>query len=179
MWRLARQLTELSRLEQGLEEPVLGPVDLAALLRATCRDYPGVTLEIHDTRVLLSDSRHLAGALFPIVENALLHGALPVKVSLAGADIRISDSGPGFPQKLLPRATERFVTGSHASGRGVGLGLALAGAHARLIGATLELANAPSRGATVTIRLPQQQRQRRSQEAFADERAADTAGEPC
>jgi signal transduction histidine kinase len=159
VWRLARQLTELSRVERGLEQPVIAPVDLAALLRAIGGDHRHVTLEIGGTAPLSTDSRHLAAVLFPVLENALLHGAPPVRLSLDGTEITVTDAGPGFPEDLLPRATERFVTGAPAVGRGVGLGLALAAAHARRIGATLELANTPSHGATVTIRLPDNQDQ--------------------
>ena len=39
VWRFTRQLTELSRVEDGLEQPLIAAVDLAALLRAIGRDH--------------------------------------------------------------------------------------------------------------------------------------------
>ena len=70
VWHLARQLTELSRVEGGVEQPVLSAVDLAALLRVIGRDYPRVTLEIQHTARVSTDSRHLAATLFPVLDNA-------------------------------------------------------------------------------------------------------------
>ena len=150
--RLARQLAELSRLEKGLEPCVPGHVDLARMLAALCSDYPGVELRAEAPREVLTDSRHLAAALFPILDNALLHGSAPVLVELQGNEVSVADAGPGFPEGLLARATEKFVTGSPA--RGVGLGLAIAAAHARLIGATIRPVNERSGGARVSLLLP-------------------------
>jgi signal transduction histidine kinase len=56
---------------------------------------------------------------------------------------------------MMERATERFATGDSARGDGVGLGLAIAAAQARVIGGRLRLANAPGGGAVVTVELPE------------------------
>jgi signal transduction histidine kinase len=147
--QLARRLVELHRLERPHERPELSELDLAALVCAVCSDYPDVEVVTESSPTLLSDSRHLAAILFAVLENALAHGAPPVRVRIERHGIVVSDHGPGFADGLLCRATERFTTGSPA--RGVGLGLALAAAHARLIGASLEICNVAGGGAEVTI----------------------------
>lgn len=147
--QLARRLVELHRLEQPHERPELRELDLTAFVCAVCSDYPDVEVVTGSSSTLLSDSRHLAAVLFAVVENALVHGAPPVRVRIQGRGIVVRDHGPGFSDALLCRATERFTTGSPA--RGVGLGLALAAAHAHLIGAGLEVRNVAAGGAEVTI----------------------------
>jgi two-component system sensor histidine kinase MtrB len=150
--QLARRLVELHRLEQRREQPELSELDLTALVCAVCSDYPGVDVVPGPASALvLSDSRHLVAVLFAVLENALVHGATPVHVRIEPQAIVVADGGPGFSERLLQRATERFTTGSPA--KGVGLGLALAVGHAELIGADLQLRNTPAGGAEVTIAL--------------------------
>jgi signal transduction histidine kinase len=153
--RVARQLVELHRLERVGEPPQLNEVHLSALVRSVCKDYPAVELTAATTvPSVLSDSRHLAGVLFALLENAHLHGAPPVRVRVEPFCVIVSDCGPGFREDLIGRATARFVTGSPS--KGVGLGLALAAAHAKLIGARLAIANRQGAGAELTIALPPQ-----------------------
>src|SRR5580704_8626922 len=108
--RVARQLVELHRLEQ-LSDPVgLSELQLDTFLRRLCRDYPDVELSIREPYPpVLTHAGHLARLLVTVLDNAHLHGAPPVRVHLAQGRIVILDAGPGFPQHLLDRATERFV----------------------------------------------------------------------
>jgi signal transduction histidine kinase len=70
----------------------------------------------------------LAQVLATLIENSLVHGAGTTSVTVreSGANnamvIEVSDEGVGIPVELAPRVFEREVT----SGRGTGLGLALA-----------------------------------------------------
>jgi signal transduction histidine kinase len=144
---------ELSRLQRGDERAQRTPVDLVVLLQAVCAAYPNVSVRASGSPQLLTDSRRLSRVLVALLDNAHLHGAPPVSVSLDAAEIVVRDSGPGFEARVLERATEPFVTGRRAPGRGVGLGLAIAARQAALLGAQLALANAPDGGATATVRL--------------------------
>jgi signal transduction histidine kinase len=71
------------------------------------------------------------------------------------AFVRVTDDGPGIAQDLLPQLfqlTARAASSSRTGGAGLGLTIA-----ARLLqnqGGTIEAANAPPRGATLTLRLP-------------------------
>ena len=68
------------------------------------------------------------------------------------------DDGPGFPEDLIPRATERFARGDYSRSRatgGSGLGLAIVKAVAEAHGGTLTVGNAADGpGAVVRLTLP-------------------------
>lgn len=105
---------------------------------------------------MLTDSRRLAAVLFAVLDNALVHGAPPVEVSVTVDAISIKDGGSGFAPQLLSEATRPFSTGSRVAGRGVGLGLAIAAAQMRLLSGALLLDNCPPSGACVTVSLDAQ-----------------------
>lgn len=66
-----------------------------------------------------------------LVDNATLHGAAPVEVTVDRPDagwarLQVADAGPGMPAELLATATQRFARSDEARARpGSGLGLAL------------------------------------------------------
>jgi signal transduction histidine kinase len=111
-------------------------------------DAPGPTR-------ILTDPRRLERIVDNLVENALRHGAAPVTIEVRPGRITVADSGRGFTEPMLRRATERFTTGDTARGKGIGLGLAIAAAQARVLGGRLELANGPEGGARVSVLLPE------------------------
>lgn len=67
--------------------------------------------------------------------------------------VRISDTGPGIPDDVLPRIFDPFFT-TKASGQGTGLGLAIAYEFMREHGGALRAFNNPQGGATFEIDLP-------------------------
>lgn len=83
----------------------------------------------------------LAQVLATLIENSLVHGAGTTSVTVreSGANnaivIEVADEGAGVPAELAPRIFEREVT----SGRGTGLGLALARDLVTADGGRLEL----------------------------------------
>ncbi len=143
MEALLRRLLHLARLEaQPLAPEVL---DLKAFLA-------GYGIPLEGEAQVLADPHLLALALENILENAKRHGCPPVRGFLElegeGVWLWLVDSGPGFPEDLLPRALEPFVHG----GKGLGLGLALVAAVARAHGGKARLANRG--GAGVGVWLP-------------------------
>ncbi|MBN9630852.1 cell wall metabolism sensor histidine kinase WalK [Leifsonia sp. TF02-11] len=72
--------------------------------------------------------------------------------------LTVHDSGPGMPEDFIPVALDRFTRADGArtstSGGGGGLGLAIVAALAGAAGGSVQLANAPSGGLVVTVRLP-------------------------
>jgi signal transduction histidine kinase len=149
--RVARDLVELSRLQRGDQQAQHAEIDLASLVRAVCADYPQLCITGPDLLPFRTDPRRLARVLSTLLDNALLHGAPPISVRYDAVEIVVQDSGPGLESRLLERATEPFVTGRRALGRGVGLGLAIAARQAVLLGAELSLSNAPHGGAIARL----------------------------
>ena len=78
-----------------------------------------------------------------------------VRALLPGAYLRLSvaDTGTGMTPEVLARATEPFFT-TKPSGKGTGLGLAMARGFAEQSGGGLRLESVPGQGTTVTLWLP-------------------------
>ena len=72
-----------------------------------------------------------------------------------GLRASVADTGIGIPPEHLPHIFERFYRVDESrSGRGAGLGLAIALETARAHGGTLEVDSAPGVGTTFTVFLP-------------------------
>jgi signal transduction histidine kinase len=102
----------------------------------------------------------LAQAVGNLIDNALKYapgsGTVTVQVSedsADGAEISVSDHGPGIPEAERVKVTQRFYRGDASRGTpGVGLGLSLVEAVARLHGGTLVLmGNSPGLRARMLI----------------------------
>jgi two-component system OmpR family sensor kinase len=94
-------------------------------------------------------SGHGGGAPPRTVDVALRHEG-------AEAVLTVTDDGPGIADSDLPRLFDRFYRGDGARTRGEGVGLGLAICHwvVTAHGGTIDLRNAPGRGAICTVRLP-------------------------
>jgi signal transduction histidine kinase len=77
-----------------------------------------------------------------------------VRQEAATAVLQVSDGGPGFAEKDLPRLFQRFERASPLSYGGFGLGLYLARQIAEAHGGTISAANNQGPGASITVRLP-------------------------
>jgi signal transduction histidine kinase len=159
---------ELSRIEAGIGRDAFIRLDVAALTRDLAEMYEplaeenGVTLRV-DADAPLSVTGHrnlLSRALANLIDNALRYGAAGGIIEVAaiatadGIAISVSDRGPGIAAAHHGEALRRFgrVDAARRAG-GVGLGLSLAAAIARLHGGTLTLIdNQP--GLKVVIDLP-------------------------
>jgi signal transduction histidine kinase len=91
----------------------------------------------------------LAQALSNLIDNALkyapVNGAIEVAVlrrSDGTAQVSVSDNGPGIAESEKSKVVERFYRGDASRGTpGVGLGLSLVQAVAKLHGSALELSD--------------------------------------
>jgi signal transduction histidine kinase len=103
----------------------------------------------------------LAQAVNNLIDNALKYtppgGTVTVTAVRPAGDVAgivVSDTGPGMTAEQRARATERFFRGDASRGTpGVGLGLSLVQAVARLHGGSLEFAEQQP-GLTATIHFP-------------------------
>jgi len=90
------------------------------------------------------------------LENMRQRGAIPtieVRTELAGDRVRlaVSDNGGGFPEELMARIFEPYVT---TKPRGTGLGLAIVKKIVDEHHGSIAIENRPSRGASVSVLLP-------------------------
>ncbi|HSE81933.1 MAG TPA: ATP-binding protein [Gaiellaceae bacterium] len=158
--RLAEDLLVLARSDQGRLALHRESVQANDLLAGVAERF-GAEVEVvrADGLDLVGDQVRLEQALGNLVDNALRHGAAPVKLSASArngsVELHVRDEGPGFPPEFLPRAFERFSRPDEArSGQGAGLGLALAQAIAVAHGGSAGAANRSGRGADVWLVIP-------------------------
>jgi signal transduction histidine kinase len=114
-------------------------------------EQKGLTLSFASAAVLTvtGDRLLLAQAIANLIDNALKYapanGKIAVEAGLhADGTIRIAvcDGGPGIPDAEKIKVTERFYRGDASRGTpGVGLGLSLVAAVAKVHGGALELAD--------------------------------------
>jgi len=158
---LIGQILAFARL-QSLTEPLRQPVDLGGLVREIAADagFEGLAAgrRVHATvdgeYVLNGDEGLLRSAIENVVRNALEHAHSEVSVKLTAASenwlsVTVTDDGPGVPEEALGRLFEPFYQvqggqvqggqgqGGGRSGRGVGLGLAIAARAVELHGGTI------------------------------------------
>jgi signal transduction histidine kinase len=158
---LAQDLLVLAQSDSDRLPVAVEAVRMADLLACAARRYPELEVEAPEPPELevQADRQRLEQALVNMVENALRHGASPVRVGArmvaGGAELRVTDSGPGFPDEFLPRAFERFARADGGrSATGTGLGLAIVDAIARGHGGSAHAANRERGGAEVWIAIP-------------------------
>ncbi|WP_420718831.1 sensor histidine kinase [Streptomyces sp. NRRL F-5755] len=155
---LVEDLLEISRLDAGAERPVrarvpLGAVVCEAVARTGLRTEVTVPEAAAD-RTVETDPRRLERIVGNLVVNAHRHGEPPVEITVEDRTVVVRDHGSGFPADLLRNGPRRFQTGAAERGTGHGLGLTIAMGQARLLGAGLDLENAPDGGAVAILRLP-------------------------
>lgn len=153
----------LDYLREGRDAEPARPADLAAILQTLASDASDAGAEVAyagPPRVVLPVRRLAAKrALANLVENAIRHGAPPVRLAVrdegARVVVEVSDAGRGIAPGDRARALEPFVQLDVARGRGgSGLGLAIAARFAEASGGTLTLDAAPAGGLVVRMVLP-------------------------
>lgn len=163
-------LLRLSEIDAGLRRSGFVTLDLEELAATAIEFYEPaaeieeieLTLRVEDDSLLvLGDPVLLAQALSNLIDNALKytprHGRIQVALRRVsgGAEMSVSDTGPGIDAGEKPKVMERFYRGDASRGTpGVGLGLSLVQAIAKLHGSTLELIDGHP-GLKVVLVLPQ------------------------
>ncbi len=116
-----------------------------------------------ETITVIGDGVRLHQAVANLLANARAHTpagtSVTTTVSSDGnhAYVEVRDDGPGFPDALLPRVTERFARGDASRSRatgGSGLGLSIVKAVTEAHGGSLEVSNGPEGGAVIRVTLP-------------------------
>jgi hypothetical protein len=166
--RIFNALLRLAEIDAGLRRSNFVTTDLAELAAKAVEFYlpaaelKGLGLSFRDRGPTGArcDPVLLAQAINNLIDNSLKFatagGHIDVEVVRPTGDsvaVVVADDGPGMPETDRSRATQRFFRGDASRGTpGVGLGLSLVEAIARLHGGSLELAdNHPGLLARMTI----------------------------
>jgi len=176
--RLTEDLLTLSDLESGNVQLSLQPLDASQLIQRVLEVFwdQANKKQIKLTHSVAPDLPKLRGDLdrlqqlfINLIDNAIKYtpigGAVTVTALCAppqngGAsqvEIAVSDTGPGIPEKDLPRLTERFYRVDKARSRdlgGTGLGLAIVKHIIQAHKAELNIESQVGKGTTIRVRLP-------------------------
>jgi signal transduction histidine kinase len=165
--RLAEDLLLVARFDQGRlpirpervsARSVLARASERFELRAAEHDRSLTLLDGPDAW-LEADPTRLDQAVGNLIDNALVHGAGPIvlSVEVVGSEVglHVADSGPGLPDGFAGRALDRFSRADEARGAGgAGLGLAIVDLIARGHGGRVALDRRDGRGFDAAIVLP-------------------------
>jgi signal transduction histidine kinase len=167
--RIFDALLRLAEIDAGLRRSGFVALDVADLAANAVEFYaPAAELKNIDLTFrsdgpvsVSGDPVLLAQALSNLIDNALkyapVNGSIEVAVHKRGdgtAQVSVSDNGPGIDDSEKSKVVERFYRGDASRGTpGVGLGLSLVQAVAKLHGSTLELADG-NPGLRVAITMP-------------------------
>jgi two-component system OmpR family sensor kinase len=167
--RLVNQLLVLARVDAGqaLRRDAL---TLAGLLEDVCRQArlltprPQINCLAPEDLTVEGDRDALKQVLLILVENALVHTPPGTAVTITASEsdgtamVRVADGGPGIAPDVLEHIFERFYRGDTSrSGRGAGLGLAIAKELVEAMDGSIAVESQPGRGAVFTVTLPLRQ----------------------
>jgi len=153
--RIFNALLRLAEIDSGARRSGFVRVDAAAVTAKVVEFYEpaaeqkGVSFsfEADGAAAVAGDPVLLAQAVSNLIDNSLKsvseHGAIHVRVGCradGAVEIAVADNGPGIADADKPKAPERFFRGDASRGSpGVGLGLSIVEAVAKLHGGVLQL----------------------------------------
>lgn len=170
MAAMDRLIGELLTLSRGQTPPERDQeaLDLAAIARDLLAERSVVTrsqgVELESQLMeapVRGDRRLLERAMGNLIDNALRHGASPIRVETGQeggqALFEVTDHGPGIPEADLPHLFEPFYRPDASRSRqtgGTGLGLAIVKAVAESHGGEAALSSRPGEGTVARMRFP-------------------------
>ena len=166
---MLNSLLDISKLDAGVVQPNVAPVDLDILLQRLSAEHQpiarltGNELRVRGTNaVALSDAAMLQRILGNLINNALrytTHGKVLVCTRARGKIVRIDvyDTGPGIPAEALDDIFLEF----HQLGnperdrrKGLGLGLAIVKRLTSLLDHRIEVRSIVGKGSRFSVSLP-------------------------
>lgn len=171
--RLVSQLFEYSKLEANQIQPQKEPFFISELAQDIHAKYQilaqSSAIELNldapkELPLVFADVALVERAIQNLMDNALKFTPEGGKVSIAlapkdkGVEVKISDTGPGIPEKEQSYIFERYRqtdnTTPKAHSKGAGLGLAIVKKILELQNATIQVASKPNEGASFWFLLP-------------------------
>ena len=158
-------LAQIAQNRGGDSQP-FSRVPLHHVIELAAERYPaeGVALALDDRRdapnagpePLIPLAAAMLHGLGNLIQNALqfARGTVNIQLGWDQQEVRITitDDGPGFPQTVLERVGEPYISLRAESGTHMGLGIFIARTLLQHTGAELSFANRPGGGAEVAVR---------------------------
>lgn len=163
---IINEVLDMSRIEQGKAERIVGTCDLQALLGeirsmfAESVARKGLEFSIEAApglpRWILTDAAKLKQVLINLASNAVkFSDAGEIRLSLSDASVEgskriafsVSDMGAGIPAEYIGKIFDPFEqTDTGKSRGGTGLGLSISREYCRLLGGELQVESTPGKG---------------------------------
>ena len=153
--RIFNALLRLAEIDTGMRRSGFVQVNASELAKQAVDFYQpaaelkgiAVTFRAHEPSMVAGDPVLLAQAIGNLIDNALKYtsggGVIAVQVQNRGGgtvEITVADDGPGIPDAEKSKVLTRFYRGDSSRGTpGVGLGLTLVAAVAKVHGGQVEL----------------------------------------
>jgi signal transduction histidine kinase len=176
MVRLIDDLLDVSRITSGKIELQRRPVTLASIVTsaveanrsALAAGNLDLSINLEDpSRVLNVDPTRFSQVISNLLQNATKFtgpgGKVAIRAAVEGSDaerflvIRVTDTGEGIPEALLPRVFDLFTQAQPGIGRhaGLGIGLALARRLVELHGGSIHArSDGVGKGSEFIVRIP-------------------------
>ncbi|WP_448565960.1 ATP-binding protein [Thermus sp.] len=165
-------LLDASRLEAGRFDVFRHPTDLAPVLEEVARSFRALAqltgidfyVEIPPVMPALADRERIGQVVANLLSNAFKFTPKGGRVSLrvdqdqGWIHIEVADTGPGIPEREIPRLFQRYYRASSQASRGApgtGLGLYISRAIVEAHGGEILVSSQPGKGSTFLVRLPQ------------------------
>ena len=183
--RMIDDLLDVSKIEAGVMDMYLGPVDIVALAKETVNslkhhtEEKKIKMDVSSDReslVIRADPEQTRRIFTNLIVNAIKftpdNGGINVRVEEAGAEVRISvaDTGIGISEEDQEKIFEKFYRGSDIRARrkgGSGLGLVITKGLVEAQGGRIWVKSKLNKGSTFYFTLPLGQ----GQKGAGDERA--------
>lgn len=167
--QIVAELTEFSRIETGKAELSLKPVNLNLLIEEVIIQLsPQVERQqlsvdkklVADLRSVQADKERVRQVIVNLIHNAIKFTSPGGKITVAtqahggSVTVDISDTGIGIAKNALPHVFERFYKVDRArSGRGTGMGLAIAKHVIEAHGGKIRVQSEEGKGSTFSFSL--------------------------
>ena len=167
---IVNDILDLASIDAGMLELDLAEVETRGLFEAAAAGLDerfrenGIKLNMSiepSATAFRADPQRIRQVVANLLSNAANHAPQESQVHLTCkregpfVEIAVSDSGAGIPADIVESVFHRFERGvSNSRRRGTGLGLALVKSFVELHGGSVSIDTGPSRGTTVTCRLP-------------------------
>ena len=150
MTKIVQNLLEMTRLENRLTKPNRAEFPVQEFFEEIRHesDVP-IEIEVNEKDIAVFTDKNLLRQIFSVaIENAKKHSKSEnLKITLRAEKkgrktvLSICDNGAGFSKEALSRGFDRFYSGDKSHKTGSGIGLSIAKAVARALGARISLEN--------------------------------------
>ena len=168
MAALVSQLLSMTRMEQGIENIAMKPIELSQFLNHLCEeqcwDKNQIVIHAPESCVVQGNEELLGRLIQNLVENAVKYSSKQAKIEMnlektdSEVHLSVKDHGIGISEEEQQKIWQRFyqVDASRSGEEGSGLGLAMVKQIAKIHGGRMLLESTLGKGSVFTLCIPKE-----------------------